>query len=544
MSSLPEQIGNLTALKVLNLSNNQLTTLPEQIRNLTALTVLNLARNQLTTLPEQIGNLTALKSLDLSQNQLTTLPEKIGKLTALNFLDLSQNQLTTLPEQVGSLAALTFLNLSHNQLTALPEQIRNLTALTNLDLENNPLTTLPNSLLNVRAGSLRDIYLLDNRISPEEAARINVLALERGVTVQISIRENYQALDNLILDKILLKASEEKRDELRTLLNSEQLGNFKEFLKQCQRTEGWKSRESEMTQSLFEIIIKMSESDAVKVKCETLAATAFGTCGDRVGLAFVQMQLALNLSDKELKDMTPQEVYDYAKQESVIKFLSNKAEAKIADIKKRGGALDEIETHLAYLQIGSDLGLDLKANGMLYKACSNVTDDDLESAKAEFLKLDHQTARHLYEDEILRTHPFVKEIIAQVSDREEFSADGKDGETSQEYTARLGNLRKLVSEATIAEIEQKFKEKFESASKKDQLGQPGAAEEKEETKEETKHQEFKSDDSKEEEEQTFRRSSNGAAQEQDVSISHPSTTTSSSFFSKMAAATKKDRDKS
>jgi len=63
--------------------------------------------------------------------------------------------------------------------------------------------------------------------------------------------------------------------------------------------------------------------------------------------------------------MNPQEVYDYTKQESVIKFLSDKAETKIKKMRTEGGVLDVIETHLAYLQIGSDLGLNLRANGMV-----------------------------------------------------------------------------------------------------------------------------------------------------------------------------------
>ena len=60
LSSIPEQIGDLTALEYLYLGNNQLTTIPEQIGNLTALTSLDFCFNQLTTIPERIGNLTAL----------------------------------------------------------------------------------------------------------------------------------------------------------------------------------------------------------------------------------------------------------------------------------------------------------------------------------------------------------------------------------------------------------------------------------------------------------------------------------------------------
>ena len=204
----------------------------------------------------------------------------------------------------------------------------------------------------------------------------------------------------------------------------------------------------------------MSESEAVKIKCETLAETAFGSCGDRVGLAFVHMQLALNLSE-EVKNMTDQEVYDYAKQESVIKFLSDKSQAKIDQIKTTGGILDEIETHLAYLQIAPQLGLNLEANGMLYQQeYSNVTDRDLESAKEEFreLDLDLRIANHLYEDEMLQKYPLVQKIIEEVSSREEFCTNQKDGENSQEYQTRMSALKESVAEATIKEIAARLNE--------------------------------------------------------------------------------------
>ncbi len=61
----------------LSLYGLRLSSIPEQIGDLTALTSLNLACNRLTILPEQIGNLTALTSLDLSDNRLTALPHSL-----------------------------------------------------------------------------------------------------------------------------------------------------------------------------------------------------------------------------------------------------------------------------------------------------------------------------------------------------------------------------------------------------------------------------------------------------------------------------------
>jgi Leucine-rich repeat (LRR) protein len=57
----------------------------------------------LSTLPEAIGQLSKLKWLDLSRNQLNTLPEAVGQLSGLQLLYLSRNQLRMVPgDRIGS----------------------------------------------------------------------------------------------------------------------------------------------------------------------------------------------------------------------------------------------------------------------------------------------------------------------------------------------------------------------------------------------------------------------------------------------------------
>ena len=47
---------------------------------------MSLAGMQLTLVPESLGNLTTLTMLDLNDNQLTAVPESLGNLTALTKL--------------------------------------------------------------------------------------------------------------------------------------------------------------------------------------------------------------------------------------------------------------------------------------------------------------------------------------------------------------------------------------------------------------------------------------------------------------------------
>ncbi|XP_042016951.1 receptor like protein 22-like [Salvia splendens] len=72
-------------------------------------------------IPDAIGSLTSLYLLNLSHNSLThAIPRSLGALTELGSLDLSSNKLTgRIPDELTKLDFLSFLNLSYNHLTGL-----------------------------------------------------------------------------------------------------------------------------------------------------------------------------------------------------------------------------------------------------------------------------------------------------------------------------------------------------------------------------------------------------------------------------------------
>ncbi len=160
LETVPESIGQLTALKRLYLHNNRLTSVPESIGQLTELLVLSLFSNQLTNVPESIGGLAALQVLWMNDNLLTSVPERLGVLTALRALDLSFNQLASVPECLGELMALQRLELDSNQLTSVPKCLGELTALKVLRLDNNQLTGVPECLGELT--ELEELYLHGN----------------------------------------------------------------------------------------------------------------------------------------------------------------------------------------------------------------------------------------------------------------------------------------------------------------------------------------------------------------------------------------------
>ena len=149
--AVPAEICRLSALRVLDLANNQLTSVPAEIGQLTSLTKLDLGRNQLTSVPAEIGQLTSLTVLYLRGNQLTSLPAEIWQLTSLTQLYLNDNKLTSVPAEIGQLTSLELLWLCYNKLTSVPAEIGQLTSLTGLKLSGNRLTSLPVAIRELKA---------------------------------------------------------------------------------------------------------------------------------------------------------------------------------------------------------------------------------------------------------------------------------------------------------------------------------------------------------------------------------------------------------
>ncbi|MCF8357116.1 MAG: T9SS type A sorting domain-containing protein [Prolixibacteraceae bacterium] len=146
---IPEEIGNLTKLEELDLSNNSLSNnIPAEIGSLDSLEILMLNGNQLSdSIPVSIGNLIKLTNLNLGFNQLVgNIPAEIGALTNLINLDLSNNLLDgTIPAQIANLTNLYWLILSNNGFTGtIPAGLEGITSLMSIELGQNELTgTIP-----------------------------------------------------------------------------------------------------------------------------------------------------------------------------------------------------------------------------------------------------------------------------------------------------------------------------------------------------------------------------------------------------------------
>ena len=83
----------------------------------------------LSSIPAELGDLSALQSFVLSDNKLIFIPPEFGNLLILQYLDFSDNKLILILPELGNLLILEEFYLYNNCLTSVPEEIVALTTL-------------------------------------------------------------------------------------------------------------------------------------------------------------------------------------------------------------------------------------------------------------------------------------------------------------------------------------------------------------------------------------------------------------------------------
>ncbi|WP_158594718.1 Ig-like domain-containing protein [Ulvibacterium marinum] len=142
--TLPETMGNLPNMKLLDLSDNGL----------------------LGQIPASLGSVLELENLLLPNNNLTgVLPTSLGSLSNLMTMDLSNNNLQSqIPISFCNLTNLTDLNLSFNGLFGeVPREIELMGNLVRLNLSHNTLSgQLPSTIVGLR--NLQEVIINDNQL--------------------------------------------------------------------------------------------------------------------------------------------------------------------------------------------------------------------------------------------------------------------------------------------------------------------------------------------------------------------------------------------
>jgi Leucine-rich repeat (LRR) protein len=176
--TLPTQIGNFPALKVLSVQNNAVGgEIPSTLGNLVSLEVLLLSFNSFQgSIPTTIGNLNMLERVELSRNKLTgAIPTQIEGMTNLRFFWAYDNKLEgPIPATINNLKFLTTFHVSDNQLSGAIPDTSAISNLKELRAANNQLTGSIHSSISSK-GNLEVLNLSNNAITGTISADFGTL---------------------------------------------------------------------------------------------------------------------------------------------------------------------------------------------------------------------------------------------------------------------------------------------------------------------------------------------------------------------------------
>ncbi|XP_076458941.1 leucine-rich repeat-containing protein 20-like [Babylonia areolata] len=108
-----------TTVQVCNLSANVLRRLPAKLAaKFSSLTELYLNSNHLSSLPDELRQISGLTSLDISHNKFDSLPAVVYRLESLRKLNAEKNEIRDVNvSRLKAISSLTEVNLQDNPLT-------------------------------------------------------------------------------------------------------------------------------------------------------------------------------------------------------------------------------------------------------------------------------------------------------------------------------------------------------------------------------------------------------------------------------------------
>jgi leucine-rich repeat protein SHOC2 len=177
LTSLPADLGKITDMQTLILSENALTSLPSEIVDLQVLKVLEVDKNQLEHLPDTFSQMKSLEVLNLAGNLLTDLDE-LQELTQLCSLNVDNNKLTTLELPYQDLKHLGILSASGNAIEELDPDMGLLPAAVSILLCDNKLKAVPGQLGAIKAKKLQMIDVTGNPIKDKRLLKIMCATIE------------------------------------------------------------------------------------------------------------------------------------------------------------------------------------------------------------------------------------------------------------------------------------------------------------------------------------------------------------------------------
>ncbi|XP_070571184.1 uncharacterized protein [Ptychodera flava] len=182
-------LGGLTQLKSLDLSNNKLTKGINHVTSVSKLTYLNLRQTETASLPNTMSKLVKLEHLDLGENNLASIDD-VTSLPNLKTLYVDKNRLCSLPSDIAHLTSLELLSAENNpEIRQLPESMAELANLTHLFVGNTGIDSLPPEFA-TRLSNLTELDLEGNNMKepPKKVCDLGVEAIrkhEAGQKIQM-----------------------------------------------------------------------------------------------------------------------------------------------------------------------------------------------------------------------------------------------------------------------------------------------------------------------------------------------------------------------
>lgn len=413
--NMPLLSGSFDHVTALSLRNGQI--LSDQqlfLGNFRQLRELDLWKNRLSDFPENISHMPYLRVLTLSDNQITLTAESVARLRAmsrLQVLKLDGNPLGRVPD-ISQMPALAILTLDNTGIDQWPiglfakQRPRNLY----LDLRFNQISELPE----VAPGSASAELIARTNVTrtPFYLSAQNLEKLKQYIeSVGLDPDRPYPSrgtIDNSLWDEGLSEAEWNARlpfwDEVEDEFDSEPF--FKELRKltasaDFQATDP--SYRTDLTAKVWRMIFAMYENTALREKifAEAVAST---TCADAGAQFFNAMGVEVLVHEAYgliNTDLVEAELVALARGKSRLDELGQIARQHVADRLKAGetfrregadgvtGTIDEVEVHLAYMtDLGERLDLPWQSRGMLFRKIAGVSERMIEEAYQRVVALE------------------------------------------------------------------------------------------------------------------------------------------------------------
>ena len=441
---LPVTFTALQSLETLNLNDNlELRALPHQLGELTHLRELSLEQEVeedellMIEFPESLGDLYNLRTLKLSGYQLDQAPVPLVGLEHLQSLTINNCGLITIDNLCLGCTGLEFLDVSSNKINEIPDSIRHLSRIAQMNLSDNPFEQIDAAIFDLPPDAT--VTIERSMLSEDQMDIVTDTTLEEGYegpTFILGSRKEFKERAVELLEDIREGLHIEGDFEAPSIMTTEEIASsIYCWLKRLTSTVSVSKPEySSVFRAALDLIDFACENEKFGDVFLNKLPEAIATCGDRVILSILHLEIEKMLAEIDKEDI-PSQVECFKKGHYVMSLLEKEAHKKLEQLwKDQAEGVDDVEVLLAYpMKLKEALGLPFSVDRMFFFKVSKVTEEDLAGA------LDH------IERELQTHHGFIEYLM-----KESFWKDF----LIEHFKDDVEELNRRVAEAEYEECDQ------------------------------------------------------------------------------------------